>query len=97
MGAPMRFWLDIPGNSAGHHCVLCVDYCSTIIAFAQYIQEASFEEVEMLVKAMTEYRDKCLADRTLPECSKLAVSKLFAFLKQTSLFVNPERIFGLKI
>ncbi|KAB0354208.1 hypothetical protein FD755_022746 [Muntiacus reevesi] len=44
----------------------------TIIAFAQYIQEASFEEVEMLVKAMTEYRDKCVADRTLPECSKLA-------------------------
>uniref|UniRef100_A0A4W2IKM1 Afamin n=1 Tax=Bos indicus x Bos taurus TaxID=30522 RepID=A0A4W2IKM1_BOBOX len=44
----------------------------TIIAFAQYIQEASFEEVEMLVKAMTEYRDKCLADRTFPECSKLA-------------------------
>ncbi|XP_007126315.1 afamin isoform X1 [Physeter macrocephalus] len=44
----------------------------TIIAFAQYIQEASFEEVEMLVKAMTEYRDKCLADMTLPECSKLA-------------------------
>ncbi|XP_006212589.1 afamin [Vicugna pacos] len=44
----------------------------TIIAFAQYIQEASFEEVEMLAKAMTEYRDKCLADRTLPECSKLA-------------------------
>ncbi|XP_068831390.1 afamin isoform X3 [Capricornis sumatraensis] len=44
----------------------------TIIAFAQYIQEASFEEVEMLVKTMAEYRDECLADRTLPECSKLA-------------------------
>uniref|UniRef100_A0A8D1VE57 Afamin n=2 Tax=Sus scrofa TaxID=9823 RepID=A0A8D1VE57_PIG len=44
----------------------------TIIAFAQYIQEASFEEVEMLVKAMKEYRDRCLADMTLPECSKLA-------------------------
>ncbi|XP_060273181.1 afamin isoform X5 [Ovis aries] len=43
----------------------------TIIAFAQYIQEASFEEVEMLVKTMAEYRDKCLADRTRPECSKL--------------------------
>ena len=97
MGVPMRFWLDITGNSAGHHCVLCVDYCSTIIAFAQYIQEASFEEVEMLVKTMAEYRDKCLADRTRPECSKLTVSKLFAFLKQTSLFVSPERIFGLKI
>lgn len=60
--------------------MLCVDCCSTIIAFAQYIQEASFEEVEMLVKAMRDYKDKCLADVTLPMCSELAVSKLFAFL-----------------
>ncbi|XP_017520825.3 afamin [Manis javanica] len=44
----------------------------TIIAFAQYIQEASFEEVEMLVKAMRDYKDKCLADVTLPMCSELA-------------------------
>lgn len=91
------FWLNTNGNSAGHHCVLCVDCCSTIIAFAQYIQEASFEEVEMLVKAMKEYRDRCLADMTLPECSKLAVSKLFACLKQTSLFLNTERVFDLEI
>lgn len=63
-----------------------VDCYSTIIIFAQYIQEASFEEVEMLVKTMTEYKDKCLADMTLPECSELAVSKLSVFLKQISLF-----------
>ncbi|XP_036270007.1 afamin [Pipistrellus kuhlii] len=44
----------------------------TTISFAQYVQEASFEEVEMLVKAMTEYRDQCLANRKLPQCSKLA-------------------------
>ncbi|XP_039701362.1 afamin [Pteropus medius] len=43
----------------------------TIIAFAQYIQEASFEEAEMLRKAMTEYKDQCLANMTLPMCSKL--------------------------
>ncbi|XP_036102183.1 afamin [Molossus molossus] len=43
----------------------------TIITFAQYIQKASFEEVEMLAKAMTEYRDQCLTNRTLPQCSKL--------------------------
>ncbi|XP_014402093.1 PREDICTED: afamin [Myotis brandtii] len=43
----------------------------TIITFAQYVQEASFEEVEMLAKNMTEYRDQCLANRTLPQCSKL--------------------------
>lgn len=91
-----EFLLDRSGNSTGDHCVLCVDCCSTIIVFAQYIQEASFEEVEVLVKAMTEYRDKCLGDMTLPRCSKLAVSKLFAFLKQISLFVK-ERIFWLEI
>ena len=87
--------MDRSGNSTGDHGVLCVDCCSTIIVFAQYVQEASFEEVEMLVKAMTEYRDKCLVDMTLPVCSKLAVSKLFAFLKQISIFVK-QRIFGLK-
>ncbi|XP_008051124.1 afamin [Carlito syrichta] len=43
----------------------------TIIAFAQYVQEATFEEMEMLTKDMKEYRDRCLADRTLPECAKL--------------------------
>ncbi|KAM9237747.1 afamin-like [Dugong dugon] len=43
----------------------------TIIAFAQYVQEAAFEEVEMLVKEMMEIRDKCIADMTLPECAKL--------------------------
>ncbi|XP_066088855.1 afamin isoform X1 [Saccopteryx bilineata] len=42
----------------------------TIITFAQYIQEASFEEVEMLAKSMTEYKDECLANMTLPMCSK---------------------------
>ncbi|KAM5284312.1 afamin [Hipposideros larvatus] len=44
----------------------------TTITFAQYIQEASFEEVETLVKATTEYKDQCLANVTLPQCSKLA-------------------------
>ncbi|XP_032697799.1 afamin [Lontra canadensis] len=44
----------------------------TIIVCAQHIQEASFEEVEVLVNAMTEYRDKCLGDRTLLMCSKSA-------------------------
>ncbi|XP_007953684.1 afamin-like [Orycteropus afer afer] len=44
----------------------------TIIAFAQYVQEATLEEVEVLVKKMIEFRDKCVADRTLAECAKLA-------------------------
>ncbi|XP_045713629.1 afamin isoform X2 [Phyllostomus hastatus] len=43
----------------------------TTIAFAQYIQEASFEEAEMLAKAMTEYKDQCLANSTLSQCLKL--------------------------
>ncbi|XP_054342296.1 afamin [Pongo pygmaeus] len=43
----------------------------TIIAFAQYVQEATFEEMEKLVKDMVEYKDRCMADKTLPECSKL--------------------------
>lgn len=76
--------------------MLSVDCCSTTITFAQYIQEASFEEVETLVKAATEYKDQCLANVTLPQCSKLAVSKLFALLKQTSSFVNTDRNFALK-
>ncbi|XP_024434705.2 afamin [Desmodus rotundus] len=42
----------------------------TIIAFAQYIQEASFEEAEMLAKAVTEYKDQCLANSTLSQCLK---------------------------
>lgn len=82
--------LNIHGNSAGNHYVLCVDCCSAIIAFSQYIQEASFEEAEMLAKAMTEYKNQCLANSTLSQCLKFPVSKLFAFLKQTILFVNPE-------
>uniref|UniRef100_G1SHH2 Afamin n=1 Tax=Oryctolagus cuniculus TaxID=9986 RepID=G1SHH2_RABIT len=44
----------------------------TIIAFAQYVQEATFEEVQMLMKDMLEYKDKCLADKTLPECAETA-------------------------
>ncbi|XP_051026552.1 afamin [Acomys russatus] len=44
----------------------------TVIAFAQYVQEASFEEVETLVKVMIDYKERCLADSTLPECSKTA-------------------------
>ncbi|XP_034365041.1 afamin [Arvicanthis niloticus] len=44
----------------------------TIISFAQHVQEASFDEAEMLVKVMLDYRDRCLADSTLPECSKMA-------------------------
>ncbi|XP_054445792.1 afamin [Pteronotus mesoamericanus] len=43
----------------------------TIIAFAQYIQEASFEEVEMLAKTMMEYKDQCLANMTLSQCLKV--------------------------
>lgn len=60
-----------------------VDCCRTIFAVAQYVQEASFDEVEMLAKAMMAYRDRCLADGTLPECSKTAVSKLRGILIQT--------------
>jgi hypothetical protein len=48
--------------------------CRAIIAFSQYVQEASFDEVETLVKVMLDYRDRCWADNTLPECSKTAVS-----------------------
>ncbi|XP_051054143.1 afamin [Phodopus roborovskii] len=44
----------------------------TIIAVAQYVQEVSFDEVETLVKVMMDYRDGCLANWTLPECSKRA-------------------------
>ncbi|XP_063096585.1 afamin isoform X1 [Cavia porcellus] len=44
----------------------------TIIAFAQYVQEATFDDMEMLIKDMMKYKDKCLGDKTLPECSKLA-------------------------
>uniref|UniRef100_A0A2K6FHT8 Afamin n=1 Tax=Propithecus coquereli TaxID=379532 RepID=A0A2K6FHT8_PROCO len=42
-----------------------------IIAFAQYVQEATFEDVEILVKDMVEYKDRCVANKTLPECFKL--------------------------
>ncbi|XP_006898525.1 PREDICTED: afamin [Elephantulus edwardii] len=44
----------------------------TIIASAQYIQEATFEEVEMLTKEMLELKDKCFANATLPECTTSA-------------------------
>lgn len=43
-----------------------------IISFSQHVQEASFDGVEMLVKVMLDYRDRCLADSTLPECLKAA-------------------------
>ncbi|KAL2780405.1 afamin precursor [Daubentonia madagascariensis] len=43
----------------------------TIIAFAQYVQEATFEDVEILLKDMIEYKDRCMANKTLPECFKL--------------------------
>uniref|UniRef100_A0A8C6QVX4 Afamin n=1 Tax=Nannospalax galili TaxID=1026970 RepID=A0A8C6QVX4_NANGA len=43
-----------------------------LIAFAQYVQEVTFEEAEMLLQVMMEYKEKCLADTTLPECSKVA-------------------------
>lgn len=59
-----------------------MDCCRTIIAVAQYVQEASFDEAEMLAKAMMAYRDRCLADGTLPECSKTAVSKLRGIIIQ---------------
>ncbi|XP_075399675.1 afamin [Tenrec ecaudatus] len=44
----------------------------TIIAFAQYVQEATFEDVEMSAKEMVALKDKCVTDMTLPECSGLA-------------------------
>ncbi|XP_055451904.1 afamin isoform X1 [Psammomys obesus] len=44
----------------------------TIIAVSQYVQEASFDEVEMLVRAIMDHKNRCLADSTLPECSKVA-------------------------
>ncbi|XP_053437599.1 afamin [Nycticebus coucang] len=43
----------------------------TIITFAQYVQEATFEDVEMLVKDMVNYKDRCVANRTRPECFRL--------------------------
>ncbi|XP_045140048.1 afamin [Echinops telfairi] len=43
----------------------------TIVAFAQYVQEATFEEVEMFAKEMMALKDKCVADMALPECSGL--------------------------
>ncbi|XP_012319828.1 afamin [Aotus nancymaae] len=43
----------------------------TIITFAQYVQEATFEEMEKLVKEMVEYKDSCMANSMLPKCSKL--------------------------
>ncbi|XP_006142976.1 afamin isoform X2 [Tupaia chinensis] len=48
-----------------------VEYITTIV-FAQYIQEVAFEELQVMINNMVEYRDKCVADRTLPECSKSA-------------------------
>ncbi|XP_040822942.1 afamin isoform X1 [Ochotona curzoniae] len=42
----------------------------TIIEFAQYVQEATFEEVERLMNDMLEHRRKCMADKTLSECSE---------------------------
>ncbi|KAM6220919.1 LOW QUALITY PROTEIN: afamin-like [Rhynchocyon petersi] len=44
----------------------------TIITVAQYLQEATFEEVEMVVGKMIEVRDTCVADMTQPECAKVA-------------------------
>jgi hypothetical protein len=55
-----------------------VDCYRTIIAFAQYVQEATIDEMEMLVKDMKAYKDRCLANQTLPECSEIAVSKLLS-------------------
>lgn len=69
-----------------------VDCCSTVIAFSQYVQEASFEEVDRLVKIMTKYKGQCSGEVTLPDCPRLTVSKLFAFLKQTNSFVNTENL-----
>nr|XP_010340893.2 afamin [Saimiri boliviensis boliviensis] len=43
----------------------------TIITFAQYVQEATFEEMEKLVKDMVEYKDSCMANSMLPKCTKL--------------------------
>ncbi|XP_023561756.1 afamin [Octodon degus] len=43
-----------------------------IITFAQYVQEATFDDMEMLIRDVMKYRDKCLEGKTLPECSQLA-------------------------
>ncbi|XP_046513196.1 afamin isoform X1 [Equus quagga] len=43
----------------------------TVIAFSQYVQEASFEEVDRLVKIMTKYKGQCSGEVTLPDCPRL--------------------------
>ncbi|XP_074131865.1 LOW QUALITY PROTEIN: afamin, partial [Sminthopsis crassicaudata] len=45
----------------------------TTIAFAQFVQEATYEEITELVKQMIQYSDKCMANMQLPECSRLAI------------------------
>uniref|UniRef100_F7AX94 Afamin n=1 Tax=Monodelphis domestica TaxID=13616 RepID=F7AX94_MONDO len=45
----------------------------TTVAFAQFVQEATYEEITGLVKQMILYRDKCVADMQQPECSELAI------------------------
>ncbi|XP_025240605.1 afamin-like [Theropithecus gelada] len=66
----------------------------TIIAFAQYVQEATFEEMEKLVKDMVDYKDRCMADKTLPECSKLPVK---AVLDLTGLQNSGIEFFALSL
>ncbi|XP_043825487.1 afamin isoform X2 [Dromiciops gliroides] len=45
----------------------------TTVAFAQFIQEATYQEITGLVEQMIHYRDKCITNMQLPECSKKAI------------------------
>ncbi|XP_044537530.1 afamin [Gracilinanus agilis] len=45
----------------------------TTVAFVQFVQKATYEEITGLVKQMIQYRDKCMADMQQPECSQLAI------------------------
>ncbi|XP_036618973.1 afamin isoform X2 [Trichosurus vulpecula] len=43
------------------------------VAFAQFIQEATYEEITGLGEQMVHHRDKCIANVQLPECSQIAI------------------------
>ncbi|XP_074084549.1 afamin isoform X2 [Macrotis lagotis] len=45
----------------------------TTVAFSQFIQEATYEEISGLVEQMIHYKDKCMANMQLPECSQIAI------------------------
>ncbi|KAF7473634.1 Hypothetical predicted protein [Marmota monax] len=48
--------------------------------------------MEILMKYVIEYRDKCLAHKTLLEYAEIAVSKSLAILKYTRLFANTQKV-----